>query len=556
MIGKPGKARILVLGLWTAIAIGLRLYQLDLKPIWADEISTLAFSLGHGFREVPLRQMLTAAALLQPLQVDATATALDASRMLLAESNHPPLFFVLMHGWLQATHTDGDYVLIPLARSLSAIIGGLLTPIVYGLVWLALRAPAAARFSAALAALSPFGIYLSQEARHYSLALVWITASLCCLTEALRRLAQGKPLPYWLVALWIVGNGLGLATHYFMAIALLSQALVLAGFAGYLWRRGAPGLGRAVGQVVLVAIGTAASGLVWMFVLLAAPSQGTLTQWIQSAWRLIDWINPVTHTLASAISMAYLLPVQGVSGIFAGLGGLLAGAIALWSIWGLKQWRSAPPQSFALWGTCVTCIALFWGVSYGAQVGLAQVLRYHFVYFPAGIGVVAAGLAYRWQLPDRYSRLLVVAALLISLAGGLSVTHNLAYQKLHRPDVVAAAIAKTAAKSQRPVVIAASHQSHGQTGRLMAIAWEMRSRGPALLPQARFFLDPQPCAKTGEQNCGTPSPSFQRQLRQTLRQQGPMDVWLVNYVGRSPLQGCRYRDTDRVDGYKYQHYAC
>lgn len=554
MVGKPGVARIFLLGFWTAIAIGLRLHHLGLKPIWTDEISTLAFSLGHGFKSVPLAQLLTAEAMLQPLQVDGTKTALDASRALVTYSNHPPLFFMLMHLWLQATHVDGGSVVLPLARSLSAVVGGLLTPMVYGLVWLALRSASAAHFAAALTALSPFGIYLSQEARHYSLALVWITASLCCLTETLRRLAQGKPLPPWLVALWVVLNGLGLATHYFMAIALLSQILVLAGFAVYLQRQGASGLGRAVKQIFLVALGTAASGLVWVLVLFAAPSQGALTQWIRSAWRWIDWVNPVAHTLASAISMVYLLPVQGVPGMAAVIGGLLVGAIALWSVWGIKPWRSAPPQAIALWGTCIASVAIFWAVSYGAQVGLAQVLRYHFVYFPALIGVVAAGLAHRWQ-SRRSTHFWVSAALLISLAGGLSVTHNLAYQKLHRPDAVVAAIAEMAAESQRPIVIAASHQSHGQTGRLMAIAWEMKHRYPDLLTQSRFFLDPQPCAKTGEQNCGTPSPQLRQQLEQRLPQ-GAADVWLINYVGRSPLQGCRYRDTDRVDGYKYQHYAC
>ncbi len=551
-----GKQLLLVAG-WTALALGLRLYQLDLKPLWTDEISTLAFSLGHGFKAVPLSQMLTAEALLQPLQIDATKTAGDASSSILAYSNHPPLFFALMHSWLQLTHADGSAVVPAVARSLSALIGALLTPLIYGLVFLTLRSPVTAQFAAALTALSPFGLYLSQEARHYTLALVWITASLYCLTEALRRMEQGRPLPFWLVLVWIGVNGLGLATHYFMAIALLAQVLVLVG-AAYLWRRPDGVLPRAAAGLGLVALGTAVSGIPWIFALVAAPDQGQLTQWIQSSWSGADWIAPVTHTVASAVSMVYLLPIQGVPGWVAILSAVLAIAIAVWSVGGslggLVPWRSRPAvgQFASLWGTCAASIAILWAISYGQQVGLAQVLRYHFVYFPAFVGVMAVGLAQRWRSPQRYSRIGVGVALLISLAGSVSVAQNLAYQKVHRPDLVGADIVEEVAETQRPAVAAASHQSHGQTGRLMAIAWDIKTHRPELLDQFRFFLDPQPCAKTGEQNCGAPGAALLESLPEGE------DLWLINYAGQPGLRryGCRYHKTERVDGYKYQHYRC
>ncbi|MGF1515968.1 MAG: hypothetical protein ACFB5Z_20045 [Elainellaceae cyanobacterium] len=549
MTGKISIRQLSLLGLWTAIAVGLRLQQLNAKPLWADEISTLAFSLGHGFGGVPLGQLIMADKLLQPLQVDGATTATDAAQSLLAESNHPPLFFMLMHTWLQLTHADGSTVGLAAARSLSALIGGLLTPLAYGLALLALRSPVAAQMAAALMALSPFGLYLSQEARHYTLALLWIAASLCCLADGLRRMARGKPLPYGLVLLWTAVNGFGLATHYFVAIALLSEVLVLAGFMVY-WRGTLKNTVRgAAGRIGLVAVGTAASGLVWIWVLVAAPNQGQLTRWIQSSWGLGDWVNPVTHTAASAITMAYLLPIQGVPAAAAAVSTLLLLAIALWSLWGVP-WRDYPPQAAALWGTCAAAVAILWAITYSQQIGLAQVLRYHFVYFPAFVVAVAAGLAHRWRSGRRTSRLLVAIALLVSLAGSLSVAYNLAYQKVHRPDLVATDIAKDSA--QGDIIIAASHQSHGQTGRLMAIAWALK-RYPAQWPQVRFFLDPQPCAEAGEQNCGTPSTKLLEALPQ-----GEADLWLINYVGQPNLRpyGCRYQDTDRVDGYKYQHYAC
>ncbi|MGB3613682.1 MAG: hypothetical protein WBA10_07810 [Elainellaceae cyanobacterium] len=541
------------MALWTAIAIGLRLYQLGSKPLWTDEMSTLVFSLGHSFRTIPLSQVITVDALLEPLRVDAATGPGDAAMAILASSNHPPLFFVLMHPWLQLTHPAGTYVVPWIARSLSAVIGGLLTPVVYGLMVLIRRA-SAAPFAAALVAMSPFGIYLSQEARHYTLALIWITASLCCLAEALASMAQGRPLPRRLILLWTVVNGLGLATHYFTTITFLAEVLVLAS-AGYLWRQRyrSDGLYTMVRQVTCVGLGTMASGLPWFIALLAAPDQGELTQWIYASWQLIDWITPVANTLASAASMVYLLPIQDVSNTIALLSTGVVLAIAFWSLWGRQRWRHAAVSWAALWGLCIASVVVLWGITYGAQISLAQTLRYHFVYFPAFVGVVAVGLAHRWAAPRRYNRALVVVALLVSLAGGLTVIHNLAYQKVHRPDQVVADMAK-AATPERPLLLAMSHQSHGQTGRLMAIAWEMMTHSPDLLERAQFFLDPQPCVKTGEQNCGAPS----YELQKAVELLEDADVWLLNYGGRPTLraQGCRYRETERVDGYKYSHYAC
>ncbi|MEO0407303.1 MAG: glycosyltransferase family 39 protein [Cyanobacteria bacterium P01_A01_bin.135] len=554
--------------LWTVVAVGLRLHQLDAKPLWTDEISTIAFSLGSGFVDVPLRQVLMAEVLLEPLRVDPTATPRDAALGILAYSNHPPLFFVVMHLWLQATHSAGQYVVPAVARGLSAVVGGLLTPLVYGLVRSACRAQTPAYLAAVLTAFSPFGVYLAQEARHYTLALVWMTASLWCLTVALQRLQQGKPLPRALMLGWIVANGLGLATHYFTALTLLAQVLVLAVMA-YRWRqRYSGGLGGVIKQIALVALGTAVSGLVWLLALVAAPDQGSLTQWIQTDGTWLDWLNPLTHTAASAVSMAYLLPVQRVPEAIALVGVMVVLAIAAWSLWGWRvksfdqpdgqsDGRLIAPERYAvaaavLWGVSAASILIILAATYGNQIGLAQTLRYHFVYYPAFVGAMAVGLAYRWRSPQVYSRALVILALAVSAAGGLSVTQNLAYQKVHRPDrIVAEIVAKS--DPQRPLLLATSHQSHGQTGRLMAIAWGLRMQHPELLQQAHFYLDPQPCARTGEQNCGVVGPD----VREAIVAVEPGDVWLFNYEGRSrPAPRCRYQETERVDGYKVQHYHC
>ena len=237
---------------------------------------------------------------------------------------------------------------------------------------------------------------------------------------------------------------------------------------------------------------------------------------------------------------------------------------------------------FVLVGVVMSAIAIMLIVTYGFGMDISQAFRYHFVYFPAVILVAGWGLARLWQnagqtnleeqRPDcqktrgqktrgqktrERSRLWIAAVFTLALFGSLTVSNNLAYQKIHRPDRIVRSMAK---RSSYPIIVAISHQSHGQTGRLMSLAWEMDRQAPLastpeLFTSAQFFLDHQPCDQPGEQNCNAPSSV----LRQTLRRQNnPYDLWLINYAGQTNLtqQDCTYRKTKRVDGYKAQHYTC
>jgi uncharacterized membrane protein len=61
--------QLLLLLLWTAIAFILRFANLNSKPLWTDEFSTLVFSLGNSFRGVPIDRAIDLSTLLQPLQL-------------------------------------------------------------------------------------------------------------------------------------------------------------------------------------------------------------------------------------------------------------------------------------------------------------------------------------------------------------------------------------------------------------------------------------------------------------------------------------------------------
>ncbi|MGF1499979.1 MAG: glycosyltransferase [Elainellaceae cyanobacterium] len=575
---SPVWIHALLLAGWLAIALAVRLHHLTLKPLWVDEVSTLVFSLGNSYRDIPLNQPMVAEALLQPLRPNLQATLLDAVSHLLQESNHPPLYFALTHGWLHLFPAPQGYVSLAGARSLSVLWGVLTVPAVMALGWAMFRSRTTAHLAAALMAVSPFGVYLAQEARHYTLAVLWIVASLAGLSTAVYYLRHCRPLPRWMVAAWVGVNGLGLATHYFMALTLMAEAFTLLilriwrrkwGWTANRWR-----LGGAIA-------GTAITGLVWLPVWQSASQENDLTRWIYESdlggW---GWIDPLLQTLASIVSMVYLLPVQRVEDTIAIASGLILLGLTLWTlriVWRGYRTQINDPTSadgmtiLALF--CLSAIAILLLLTYVKGIGLAQVFRYHMIYFPAVVILVAAGIVGRWAFspsppPVRVPRPLsmpglarfrlsrdrvILLIILLGLAGSLTVTNDFAYRKLHRPDRV---VSEMAERLEAPVLVAISHQSHGQTGRLMALAWEMRSpRYTSLLESSQFYLDHQDCDLLGEQNCSTPSAALRQTLDQTPR---PVDLWLLNYEGEANLtpQECRYVTTKRTDGYKYQQYQC
>ncbi|MGK7891538.1 MAG: hypothetical protein AB4042_19580 [Leptolyngbyaceae cyanobacterium] len=598
---------------WLFIGLLLRLHNLALKPPWTDEFSTLVFGLGQGFRLVPFDQLLDPAMLLSPLRWEQSTTARDTVRVLLTESNHPPLYFALTHWWMEGWQQLGElgregplssYVSLVLARSLSACFGALGIPCIYLVAWWTWRSRCIAHLAAILMALSPFGIYLAQEARHYTLTVIWLLGSLTCLIAALRRIRDRRLIPLQLGVTWISFNGLGLATHYFFALSLLAEMATLAWCWWEWWPelslppassrtqvsfhpskpqscspKGlwpseklliAPSQRQNLGRVGAIALGTTLAGSIWLPYLLATRHGSELIRWVQSPTTLDNWSQPLVHTMASMASMVYLLPIQGVGGSTLALSGLILTLVIGATAWTMAQAiatkRAKTPPRLGVGATarvldqdtlplvvigrvCVSAIAIMAIITYGFGLNISPVFRYHFVYFPAVLLLMAWGLAQLWH---QY-RWMVGIILAIGLCGAITVSTNLGYQKLHRPDQVVQTVLE---RSAQPVVMSISHQSHGQTGRLMAVAWLMQGvPNPPGLRSPQFFLDHQPCDRPGAQNCGSPSSDL-RQTLDTLH--SPYDLWLVNYLGTTNLgqHQCDYQTTRRFDGYKVQHYRC
>jgi uncharacterized membrane protein len=577
---------------WMAIGAALRGWRLAADPPWTDEVATLVFSLGHSFRTVPLNQLLSLDTLMEPLRVDSMGNLGAVVQHLMTESTHPPLYFVLTHLWLRWLSAPAGWVDVGLARSLSAFWGVLAIPAISGLSRLFWRDGRVAPTAAALMALSPLGIYLAQDARHYTLAILWEIAGLVCGAIALRCLHHNTRLPNGLCLTWILVNALGLATHYFFGLFLTAQGMVLGAIYGLHLTSSiqAAGSGAKVQNpavqnpawlgIGISILGTVASGLVWIPALTQS-RDNELTHWVfvagRSGW---DGWDPIVNTGISLMTMVLLLPIQNVpTGVMLGSGSLVIGAsLGLWLwVWrGLQaRWQKQSDRLVigGLLGALAGAIALFLLLDYGFSTDLTRAFRYSFVYFPLVILAVAIGVTAHIPRFPGGPRALPLLLLLAGL-GGLTVASHLGYQKVHRPDRVAQTIQQQALQQQAQgaTIISIAHHTHGQTGRLMGVAWALAhaippsptlgnlgnvtAPGIAAPGQAQFYLDHQRCDRPT--TCDVPTPEFRQSLAQVAR---PFDVWLINFQGMADFgpQRCVFDQTlgtQRADGYRYQHYRC
>ncbi|MEG5047814.1 glycosyltransferase family 39 protein [Microcoleus sp. B4-C1] len=588
--------QLLLLFLWTAIALILRFANLDSKPLWTDEFSTLVFSLGNSFRGVPIDRAIELSTLLQPLQLRPDADTADVLRNLLLESNHPPVYFMLAHWWMQLFGPTEDS-LVWIGRALPALLGVISVPAIYFLGKFAFNSRLVGQCAAAMMALSPYGIYLAQEARHYTLGILLVIASLFCLVLAARKLQQRAPLPIWAVLLWVVVNCLGIAVHYFFVLTLCAEAIALI---AVIWQQFNGKLAidnsqqpniwqfQIIWRLLAVAIGTLAGGLVWLPVFLSNKYGSELTNWIVSGDRtFLSWVNPIFQALAGWITVISLLPVESPN-----LAVVVVSAIAMTIFFilvlpilfsALKNSLTTPDTRLGtviFGGFVLGAIFQFFSFAYILGIDLTRGARYNFVYFPGVILLLGATLAVIFNTPTAKSqwfnlRAIEVpgkkAVLLILVMGffsGVTVNSNLGYRKYYKPDLLIPIVREL---SKVPVLIATTQKTHVEIGELMGIGWEWeRSSATDFVADVTDVTD----VRKKEEVKAFDSPLFllanQRRdapgiaagtLDKTLSQlERPLDLWLVNF--RAPVnlaaQKCQVesRDLPAVDGYEYQVYHC
>lgn len=578
---------LLLLLVWIVIGAALRFGNLTLKSPWTDEFATMVFSLGNSYQTVPFNQAISLDTLLEPLKPNPATAPTAVLRHLFDEDHHPPLYFLLAHWWTQLFSPVGNYVSLWAMRSLPAFLGVASIPAVYGLGWLAFRSQLVAQLAAAMMAVSPYGIFLAQEARHYTLGILWVIASLSCLVVALEHFKRQKLLPLPVALFWVVVNSLGMATHYFFSLTLCAEAMVLGGF----WilrkiRKISPSPQWL--RIGTVAAGTLVGSIVWLPVWQASREPEMIQWMISSKGNIWTIVNPIFQSLAAWITMLFLLPVEASTRLVWIISGLLMLLFFVWLVpilyRGIKTQLRQPNTGLAtgILGSFVFgAIALFFGITYFIGIDLTRGARYNFVYFPAFIVLVGAALAISWQGNGGMGRhgemetrrngdaetrrwggkASVVTIWLMGFLSSLTVITNLGYQKYYRPDLLVSTMQQ---KSSVPLLIATTHNTLVQTGEMMGIAWEFKGATNSLaLPINPQFL----LAHQEQEKCvslsipGNSCPAFTT-LQQALAQlPRPLDLWLVNFkasVGELPA--CFPQKTTQsqisVDGYTTELYHC
>ncbi|MBD1940305.1 hypothetical protein [Microcoleus sp. FACHB-68] len=573
----------LLILLWVAIGAGLRFTLLASKNPSTIELATLIFSLGNSVQSVPVEQAITLDRLLQPLQPAPIFGIREVIHNLMTESTHPPVYFALTHWWLKLFPADNGLVSLWAGRALSALFGVVSIPAMFGFGWLAFRSRLVGQIAAAMMAVSPYGIYLAQEARHYTLTILLIIASLCCFVVAIRNIQNKIVLPAPIALTWVVVNSLGIAVHYFFVLTLAAEALVVLKF----WladlqisnrklqteNSPSPFLSKYWRRIYATAAGTLIGCLVWLPALKGA-SDSELTKWIYEANPLNDFFAPIARLVAWFITMLSLLPVEGQNLSITVASSLLLVIFILWAtpilIRGIRRQIQQPAIRLSiqvLGGFILAAIAIILCVTYvvGADVTLAA--RYHFFYFPAVIVFLAASLAVYWDnyttegrekgtfplLPSSLmgGKKTVAIILLMGLIGSLTVVSNLGFQKSKRADLLVPIIQKT---SQVPVLIAMVHKTHAETRGMMVLALEFKRSKGLLKPSVNsplFLLAHK------EDDSKPATDTLSRTLRKLPR---PLDLWAVNF--NAPIsvesQNCVLdsKSKPKVTGYKYRLYHC
>ncbi len=181
---RPWWPAVVLLGGAALVGLALRFYP-D-TPLWLDE------ALSVNIARLPLGDIPAA------LRLD----------------GHPPLYYVLLHGWMEVFGESDAAV-----RAMSAVFSLLTVP----LAWWALRprGERVAWVAAGLLAASPFAIRYATEARMYALVMFLVVLGWAAVERSIER-----PSPLRLAGVAVV-TGLLLLTHYWSMFLLAAMGIVL-----------------------------------------------------------------------------------------------------------------------------------------------------------------------------------------------------------------------------------------------------------------------------------------------------------------------------------------
>lgn len=503
----------------------LRFWHLDSKPLWLDEVITALFTLGRSYQEIPLDTLFPATVLDQVFAYRPGVSCAAIAHRVTTESVHPPLFFCLLYQWI-GWMPDGNWVWA--MRSLPALLGVGAIAALFHLNRIAFSTPAGL-MGAALMAVSPFAVYLSQEARHYTLPMLLVTLALAALVQMQQDLQHQKIRPQVWIG-WVLLNLLGLYVHYLVALAIAAQVGALA--AWMIWQRRNL-CWRDWGRALLATGAIALGYLPWLPMFLAHLTRPE-TDWLKPYdpdW--LDRLAPIYQALSGWVLMVVALPVEEQPWAIALPAIVVMVGFVLWltrQVWqGLRRcWQHPNLRSplFLLGGFVLFSLVEFFTIVYGLGKDITVVPRYNFVYYPAVCALLGASLTpfsatgASQPLPLQWLSRRGAIALLAGLCSSLMVVNGLVFQKPYYPDQVAQTLYRG---SEDPLVLVVSYRSLQEVALGLSFALELRKLYPTqpALPLRLGFLS----AAEGNPPVWRILPHLEQDLPL------PLDLWIVATPG-------------------------
>lgn len=372
-----------------AVVVGVVARFVAPTPLWLDE------ALSADIAALPVGDLLDA----------------------LGRDGHPPLYYLVLHGWMRVVGT-GDVAV----RALSGLVSVAALPLVY-LAGRRRGGPVLATVALTVLALSPFAIRYATEARMYSLVVLEVLLGWLLVDD----LVAGRASRWRAPALAVVSGAL-LLTHYW-AVPLLGATVVVLAVA---WWRSPPG-GADRRGLRTAGLAVAVGGLAFLPWLPTFADQvaHTGTPWAPPT-RPSAAVGAVLRDVAGGplddgVLAAVVLAVLAVVGLLGRPGG--PGRIELV----LRTVPTVRPEA------AVAGLTLVGGATVAYLGGSAVVTRYAAVVLALVVLVVAAGVV--CVTPTRAQ----VAVLVVLCATGLTgVVAQLSEDRTQAGDVAAAVEARLA----------------------------------------------------------------------------------------------------------------
>ena len=479
------------------VAIALRIWHLGTKPLWLDEVIGAIFTLGKGLDDIPLGVIFPLTDLSQIFSLAPGASCHQITQTVATESVHPPLFFCLQYAWLSHWLPFLSSVVpmfndtrswVWVLRSLPALVGIVGVLGIYGLGRMVMGMRTGL-IAAALMAVSPFAVYLSQEARHYTLPMLWMILGLMGLVRIQQLMVKRLPVPPWLLVIWIAVNSLGLYTHYFFLLDFVAQIVALGGWIAWEGWQGnssitkdIKGLYRYVGQLGLSITVIIVSYAPWVPTLLQHITRPE-TDWLKPYkpdWS--DRVAPIYQTFMGWILMVVSLPVESqplAIAIPSVLGMVIFGLWLAWQVFhGIKQaWQvqtNQPTLKLFLLLTISLLIQVL-AIVYILDKDITAIPRYNFISYPVILILIAIGLTPPLAHSPKVLCSPLTLTLLIGFLSTLLAIHGIVFQKGYYPHRVAKDMTHVPEES---LLVAVSYRSLQEVALGLSFALEIEKRYP------------------------------------------------------------------------------